>query len=299
VNYLLLDFLKTIMITDPYFLGIASSETPTPWHWLAHLNESIPIATQVVRLFLSMAAVIAALTFIFSLSPLFFATILPSIVDISKITKAPLPEPNLYPPYWYPLTTSVLATGLAGFWGKFWHQMFRWGISEPSRVTIKKLNIDPRGSGARVIQLVVAFGLSGSIHALGSYTTFSIEGSRPLRGPVLFFASQGIGVLVQSSAVKILHRSMPSTKSLPSAVGQTINAVFVLVYLYFTGPLLADDFARCGIWLFEPVPISPLRGLRFGPGGKDEGWWTWYQEGSRLMSWWIGDRWWQSALAIY
>ena len=126
------------MITDPYFLGVALAESPTPWHWLARINQAVPFATQVVRLTLSMAGVLVSLTYIFSLSPLFFATILPSIIDISKITKAPLLEPTLYPPYWYPLTTSVMSTGLAGFWGKFWHQMFRFGISEPSRVLIKE-----------------------------------------------------------------------------------------------------------------------------------------------------------------
>jgi hypothetical protein len=297
--YMLLDLLKTTMITDPYFLGLGSITSPTPWHWLKVLNTFVPIATKVVRLLLAMSGVIVALTAIFSLSPLFFATILPAVIDIQRVTRAPLQEPWLYPPYWYPLSTSVARTGLAGFWGKFWHQMFRFGVSEPSRVLIKKSDLDPRGVPARLLQLLVAFGLSGSIHALGSYTSFSVQQSRPVTGPFLFFLLQGLGSFLHTAAVKLLHKSLTWTKDLPRVIGQAVNVVVVVVWLYFTGPLLADDFARCGIWLFEPVPISPLRALGFGPGGKDESWWTWYQDGFQWLGWWRGKSWWQSALAIY
>ena len=299
LTYLLLDFLKTTLVTDPYFLGLAPLESPTPWEWLARVNQTVPIATRVVRLLMSMTGVIAALTFIFSLSPLFFSTILPKLVDISKFTKAPLLEPALYPPMWYPISTSVMHSGLAGFWGKFWHQMFRFGISEPSRALIKKFGLNSRSDVARVLQLLVAFALSGSIHAFGSYSGFSLQPSRPVSGSFTFFLLQGVGIFLQSSVVDLLSSHVPSSKYASPGVRGGLNLLFVVVWLYFTGPLLADDFARCGIWLFEPVPISPLRGLGFGPGGKDEGWWTWYQDGSRMVGWWQGDRWWNTGLAIY
>ncbi|KAL6245445.1 hypothetical protein RBB50_007444 [Rhinocladiella similis] len=299
VGYLLLDLLKTTMITDPYFLGTAPLDSPTPWLWLAAVNETLPIATRIVRLFMSICGVISALTLIFSLSPLFFASILPTLVEISHVTKSPLLEPWMYAPFWYPPTTSVMHTGLAGFWGRFWHQMFRFGISEPARFIIERTGIDKRGNTARVIQLLVAFGLSGSIHAAGSYTTFSIVPSRPFSGPLLFFLSQGLGVFLQSLFVKSVYKYVPQAKSLPRTVRQTGNLLYVMVYLFFTGPLLADDFARCGLWLFEPVPVSFLRGLGFGPGGKDEGWWAWYQEGSKTLGWHEGSNWWKTGIAIY
>jgi hypothetical protein len=147
--------------------------------------------------------------------------------------------------------------------------------------------------------LLIAFSLSGSIHALGSYTSFSVQQSRPLSGPFLFFLMQGLGSFLHTAAVRLLHNNLKWTKILPQIIGQAANVVVVVVWLYFTGPLLADDFARCGIWLFEPVPISPLRAMGFGPGGKDESWWTWYQDGFQWLGWWRGKRWWQSALAIY
>ena len=299
VGYLLLDFLKTTMMTDPYFLGLESLESPTPWPWLAQLNDLIPIATRFVRLLMSMAGVIAALIYIFSLSPLFFTAILPCLVHITKITKSPLLEPWMYPPCWYPLSTSVLHSGLAGLWGKFWHQTFRYGISEPSRVLIQKFDLDRRGSAARIIQLLIAFSLSGSLHAGGSYTSYSIKPSHPLTGSLVFFLSQGLGIFVQSWIVRHLKRRLPGVKTIPRAVKRAMNLLCVVCYLYFTGPLLTNDFARCGIWLFEPIPFSFLRGSGFGPGGEGEGWWAWHQEGSRWIGWWSGNGWWERGMAIY
>lgn len=299
ISYLILDVLKTSMVTDPYFLGLVDLDHQSPWFRLSQLTETVPFATRFIRLGMSMAGVLAALTFIFSLNPLFFTFILPALVDVSKLTRSPLLEPWLYPSQWYPLTTSVLHTGLAGFWGKFWHQMFRYGISQPSRVLLRRLDLDPSGNGARVIQLLTAFALSGSIHAAGSFTAFSLVQTHPVSGSLLFFLLQALGVFAQTLVVRVLHSQILWTKSLPRVMGQTANAVATLGFLYFTGPLLANDFARSGIWLFEPVPISILRGLGFGPGGKDEGFWAWSQDGSTWVGWWKGTRWWETGLAIY
>ncbi|KEF58639.1 uncharacterized protein A1O9_06565 [Exophiala aquamarina CBS 119918] len=298
-SYLMLDVLKTSMVTDPYFLGLGDLNSPSPWLWLSHLTEAVPFATRFLRLGMSMAGVVAALTFIFSLSPLFFTLVLPALVDVPKVTKSPLLEPWLYPPQWHPLTTSVLHTGLAGFWGKFWHQMFRYGFSQPSRVLIRRLELDPSGNGARIIQLLTAFALSGSVHAAGSFTAFSLVQTHPVSGSLLFFILQAFGVFTQTLGVKILHTQIPMTKSLPQVVRQTANAAVTLGFLYFTGPLLANDFAQSGIWLFEPVPVSILRGLGFGPGGKDEGLWAWSQDGSTWVGWWTGRGWWETGLAIF
>ena len=79
---------------------------------------------------------------------------------------------------------------------------------------------------------------------------------------------------------------------IPKVVRRAANLGIVTVWLYFTSPLLVDDFARGGIWLFEPVPISLWRGLGFGPEG--EGWWCWY---GGLLKWRSGGAWWDSGIA--
>lgn len=279
-QYLILDLFKAITITDPYFHGTASLESPSPWPILA----DHPALTRFTRLSISITSVLAALTFIFSLSPLFFP-FLPT-----SLTNAPLHEPFLYPPYWGALAPSLLDKGLPGLWGKWWHQMFRFGISEPSRLLITAFGLDPKGQTARVLSVLIAFTISGSIHAGASYTTFL--DSRPLSGPLLFFMLQGIGVLCQTFFTQQFSHKVYDTKTLPSWVRRTGNGLFVLTWLWFTGPLLANDFARCGIWLFEPLPVSPLRGL------LGWGWWCW--NGPWIMVWTgrQGDPWWSKGIAI-
>ena len=293
--YIVIDLLKTFMVTDPYWLGITTIDSPSPWPWLARLSEVIPYATKFFRLSISMASVVTALTFIFSLNPLFFGTILPYLFGekLYSITKSPLLDVWMYPPQWGDMFTTLCNKGLAGMWSTWWHQMFRYGISEPARLLTKQLHISPRSQVGRAIQLFVAFGLTAGIHTAASSTTFSIIPSKPWH-PFIFFTSQAVGIMVQTEAARRLN----TIAEFPKVVRQAGNFLFVFVFLWYTGPYLSDDFARCQIWLFEPVPVSIFRGLGFGPG---DCWLPWIQfpEGGRWLGWWNGGRWYNSGIGIY
>jgi hypothetical protein len=280
VQYMFIDLVKTVTLTDPYFHGTASLSSPSPWPFLTGHDN----VTYLVRLLISLAGVLSALTFVFSNPPLIFPLLPPSI------TLAPLREPALYPPYWGPIRGSVLDKGLPGLWGKWWHQIFRFGVSEPSRYLISALGLPPRSTLARIISVVVAFTVSGSIHASGSYTSFLP--SQPLSGSFTFFVLQGLGVLGQPAFLKLISANVYDTRTLPSWLRRCGNGVFVTIWLFLTGPLMANDFARCGVWLFEPLPISLFRGL------LGQGFWCW--SGQRVM-WWPGregESWWRRGIAL-
>jgi Membrane bound O-acyl transferase family len=280
VQYLFIDLVKTVTLTDPYFHGTAPISSPLPWPLLTGHNT----LTWFVRLLLSLAGVLSALTFVFSLSPLIFPLLPPSV------TLAPLREPALYPPYWGPIGRSVLDKGLPGLWGKWWHQMFRFGVSEPSRYLISALGLPPRSQTSRIISVIIAFAISGSIHACASYTSFFP--SRSIRGPLTFFMLQGLGVLGQPAFLNFISGNIYDTRTLPSWLRRCGNGLFVTIWLFLTGPLLANDFARCGIWLFEPLPISLFRGL------LGQGFWCW--SGQRVM-WWPGregEGWWRQGIVM-
>lgn len=178
-------------------------------------------------------------------------------------------------------------------WSTWWHQMFRYGISEPSRMLVKKFDINPRGQLARVIQLSVAFGLTAGIHASASSTTFSVIPGRPSQ-PFIFFMSQAAGILIQTALSRFLNKLV----EFPKILRQMGNFGFAFVFLWYVGPYLSDDFARCQIWLFEPVPVSIFRGLGFGPG---DCWIPWLQfsEGGKWLGWWNGGHWYNSGLALF
>ena len=287
LHYLLLDLLKLVWTYDPYFLGLAAISSPHPVHML----QNYPFFNRLIRLVTSAVSVYSALMFVFNLCPLFFPTVAPLLIHHEKIpwhARAPILEASMYPPYWgSPI--AMFDKGLAGLWGKVWHQMFRFGISEPSRNIIQHLGLNPRSAAARIIQIGVAFILTGFIHATASYTAFPAanDETRPISGPLLFFMLQAFGIILQRSLSIALK-----TNKLPISLRRAGNAGFVFGYGYITGALLADDFARSGIWLFEPLPISFSRGITGG------GWWHWGTFGDWIGIW-TGNHWWESGIAIY
>jgi hypothetical protein len=79
----------------------------------------------------------------------------------------------------------------------------------------------------------------------------------------------------------------------PKLLRQFANFAFTIVWLYHTAPLLVDDFARGGVWLYEPIAFSPLRAL--GLGAKDDKSWDLWLD----MVWWrSGKSFWDTGFAF-
>jgi hypothetical protein len=294
-DYVALDIIKVLMNRDPYFWGLAGYNPPPPLPF-SLLSFSPPLV-RVYRLLLSMIGVVFALDIILSLNPLFFLGLSLAFPRFSrKITHQPLEEAWMYPEA-FGSVNSALENGLAGAWNVWWHQLFRFGFSETSRwVTDLFLSNDEAANKSplykqlcRLIQVVVAFSVSGMVHAFGSYTQFAE--TKPLQ-PFLFFLLQAFGILLQRFLTCSIIPRKVSSKT-PAWLKRAANLIFVSMWFYFTGPLIVDDFSRGGMWLFEPLPVSPLRGLGLGADG--EGWVCWR---GPFLSWWSGKTWWQSGFRI-
>jgi hypothetical protein len=116
-------------------------------------------------------------------------------------------------------------------------------------------------------------------------------------GSGLFFALQGVGVVAWGAVADAVRGSRwwRDTKIRKGGrwvriVGKAVNLVGTIGWLYLTAPLFADDVARCGIWLFEPLPVS------FVKGWLGMGWWRW---GGRWAAVEAGREWWLRGLAVY
>ncbi|KAI9837383.1 MAG: hypothetical protein M1837_002992 [Sclerophora amabilis] len=278
--YLALDVLKVTMMYDAYFWGLVDRKPPTVFPEI--LRQSAFFATS-YRLIASIVGVSLALNAICVLAPLVMVGVIgPRFLGAKA-------EPWMYPDFYGGYDT-VFDNGLAGWWGGWWHQLFRFGFSEPSLWIIKRCGIDRRSLKAKALQLFVAFTLSGAIHASGSYT--QMPHTRPISGTMVFFILQAFGIIAQMIGSQMLERA-GITQRLPNRVRQVSNFVLVHLWFYFIGPLLIDDFARGGVWLFEPVPISPMRAMGFG--AAEESWWCW---GNLKIRWHTADNWWQSGFAI-
>jgi len=274
-GYLLLDALKVILMKDPYFT-LGPNDLPLP----PHLSGFSPTTVTMIREALSCIAIITALETIFLLCPLFLCLILgPDVLNARG-------EFWQYPTTWGSFE-NITKMGLQGFWGGWWHQTFRYAFAAPTKFMIRHGILEPKSKATRLFGAVVAFGMSGFLHASGSYT--QIPDTIPLN-LFLFFMLQAVGIIIQSSFCEYFKgwiRRMPMTTRTAG------NFAFTFTWLYCTSPLLIDDFARGGIWLFQPVPISPLRALGYGEPG--DSWWCW--EDVRI-SWYAGKHWWERGLAI-
>lgn len=281
IGYMMLDALKTAMMHDPYFWGIMDRPPPT---YLPTFISQSPVVLHAFRMFLCMLGIKYALQTIFSSAPLLFSGLLgPDLIGARA-------EPWIFPETWASYST-VLDRGLAGWWSCWWHQTFRFAFEQPSKKIIEKLGIDRKSAPAKIIQLLVAFGLSGVLHASGSHT--AAGETSPLGNVMVFFLLQAIGVFAEVVVTQVV-RAMGIQRYAPKWSVKAFTFVYVHVWFYFTAHLLCDDFSRGGVWLFEPVPVSLFRGLGLGADKRD-GWWCW---SGRVVRWHHGDRWWRSGLAF-
>jgi hypothetical protein len=279
-GYLVLDALKTFMMHDPYFWG--QLDRPPPAYFPVWLTAR-PALVHVYRLALSMLTVKWALQAIFAFAPLLFAGLL------GRARIGARAEPWIFPETWGPFT-AVLDRGLAGWWSSWWHQTFRFAFEQPGLKIAAALGMQRKSVPAKMLQLLCAFGLSGALHASGTYT--AAGDTKPLSNSMTFFLLQAVGV----AAEVLITQSVRSTgvqRHVPTWLKRAFRFVYVHVWFYYTAHLLCNDFALSGIWLFESVPVSLFRSL--GLGVEGEGWWCW---GGQVVRWHTGSSFWKSGIAL-
>lgn len=248
LNSLALDTLKALTAQDPYFLSLLFTYT--------------------------------SLLNIFLLAPLGLACLLgPRILG-------PHASPWLYPPSFGPMS-AIADKGLAGLWGGWWHQLFRYAFESAGEfIGGTCLHLPKKSTAGAAVRVTVAFWCSGFLHACASYTVMG--NTHPMRNSFAFFAVQPVGILAQR-ALSMWLRKEGYREAIPVWMRRVGNVMVVVGWCVLTGPLVADDFAAAGIWLYEPLPVSLVRGLR------GEGWWRW---GGEWVRWYSGTRWWRSGLVF-
>ncbi|KFA66306.1 hypothetical protein S40285_01922 [Stachybotrys chlorohalonatus IBT 40285] len=281
-TYLVLDFLAVFMVKDPYFVLGPDHElfplSPLP----SYLRALPPRAVLAYRQILSLAGVICAIVGVFSVNDLVQYYLLPYVFP----SRAQLwTHPSAFGSF-----QQVLDRGLAGWWGSWWHQTFRLQFSAPAAY-LRRNGFTRKGTilGAASV-MVVSFAQSGLLHACGSLS--STPPTKPWRAPV-FFLMQAAGIMLQYAASAVVTRSWPQ-RSIPTSLCRASRLVFAVVWLHVTSTVFVDDLATTGLWLLEPVPVSPLRWLGFGH--SDDHWLRWTRE---YFPWWhVDQHWWETGLAM-
>ena len=271
--FLCVDCLKEIIARDSYFWGFTESDPPD------YIKPYLPdvICVKTYRMLVAFAVLYIAIELISASGNFFFVNILgPSHAGTWGNEWAYRSQFDDF--------DAICTRGLQGWWGSWWHQMFRSTLTSPANAIVSALDIQRQHLLARAIKIIVPFLVSGAIHATGSYTMWG--DTRPINS-FLFFALQPAGIGLQIVGTWTLYwlTLMPR---IPWHVRKATNLAFTVIWLLSTFPLLADDFARGGLWLTEPFPISVLQmvglgsptryhqvGLDYGPRSYTERRW-WY-----------------------
>ncbi|KAK7740657.1 hypothetical protein SLS62_011032 [Diatrype stigma] len=309
-SYIVLDLCAVLMMRDPYF--IVGPEKSRDWPLSPPLSQpqalpllAHPLLLSLRRTALSFVGILAALQLAFG----FGALCLCFLGSGSGSGRGGVLGFRAHP--WHLPTAfgsfdQVLDRGLAGFWGAWWHQTFRFGFEAPGRWLLARRRQRGEKAGGkgkeegkgsdptttdRLLATAFAFLQSGLIHAAGSYSTVAPE--TKWWQPPLFFALAGAGSALQQWLSRLLLSSLSSPPS--RRARRCANLAFALAWLWATGWLLIDDFARCGLWLYEPVPVSLFRALGYGPAGDRR---VWRYDADFLPRWHTGKHWWESGIAV-
>lgn len=277
ICYLLFDVIKTLQMKDPYFIFGPSTYEPTSF-----LRNLPPFLLFSFRYFLCCTFGFAVpLQFLFVIQDLVTCFLGPDILGVAA-------EPWHMPTTWG-TPMAVFNSGLNGFWGNLWHQRLRIFFSAPTDYLVEHGYLAPGSLAAKWTGLLIAFAISGFVHACISIAQF--QQTHPWR-MFVFFLLHALGIVIQTSFCAIFR---PWIKKIPKLIRQIGNFVFTFTWCATTGPLYADDIAKGGSWLNEPVPISLFRGL-LDLGVEGDGWWCWnmYIRGS----WYRGKHWWDSGFAL-
>ncbi|KAI0136573.1 hypothetical protein BJ170DRAFT_602268 [Xylariales sp. AK1849] len=273
--YIIVDICAVSMMEDPYFI-IGPSDLPLP----DYLSKLHPTVLSVRRTLFCFGGIISALHLAFTLGALCCAYLGPPILGFRA---DPWHLPTFYGSF-----ERVLDRGLTGFWGSWWHQTFRFGFSAPTKWMIQNGYIEKGSVSASIVGALWAFVQSGFLHGMASYTT--VPKTKPWNPPIFFFLA-GVGTQLQYTLARALKGPIEKT---PQWLRRAVNLLFVVVWLHMISGFLMDDFGRCGIWLWEPVPFSFVRWLGFGMPG--DYWWRWDRDS--VPRWYTGKHWWDTGIGM-
>lgn len=273
--YILMDVCGVYLPQDPYFV-LGPNELPLP----PRLASLPPLVLFLGRNFAAFAVLVVGLRAAWDVGALLLAFV---SFPVLGFRADPWNLPTMCGPF-----AQVLDRGLAGFWGYYWHQTFRFGFAAPTRWLLRRGCLRRDSAWAGLVGAVVAFVQSGFLHAMASLT--SMPRSRPWE-PAIFFLLAGIGTQLQSVLSRVFRRRI---EQMPSWLRRATNLAVMTFWFQLTCRFILDDFTRCGLFLWEPVPFSIMRWLGFGAVGDH--WWRW---GGDFFPWWYtGKHFWDTGIGI-
>jgi hypothetical protein len=131
-------------------------------------------------------------------------------------------------------------------------------LTSPAKVILRAIGVPPKSLSAYMIKIVVAFLLSGVIHAAS--LPHNIPGVSPLRY-ASFFWIQGacvLGEVIVKHALQGSGRLKPRAQWMRWGLG-LVGLGWTVGILYLTMPVIADELTKVTrIFGLRPVVLFPL-----------------------------------------
>ncbi|KIX09593.1 uncharacterized protein Z518_00673 [Rhinocladiella mackenziei CBS 650.93] len=181
-----------------------------------------------------------------------FASIVAVLFGISK------------PEDWSPLFGKLSqVTTVRSFWGQFWHQFIRRSVTSVSNWVLDSFAI-PRGTVfSRYLQIWIAFGLSGFLHAQANLMLPRPSNVTPdecVRGTMLYFLWQAAAITFED-AVQWAWVKAGGTLHPPSRFRTLIGYAWVVCSFWISLPWAADDMMRMRLMEKSFLPFSFTQNL--------------------------------------
>jgi hypothetical protein len=136
-----------------------------------------------------------------------------------------------------------------GFWGNFWHDLFRFQFLIITRKLIPFSTKDKQSAHSfrGLLAMTLIFALSGSMHAAGSYA--ELRETTPLW---LFaaFMIQSVGVAAQEMITMLMVKG-----KVGAGVKQAVTIFFWWFWGWLTAPIVIGDMAACGLFQSKVIPF--------------------------------------------
>jgi hypothetical protein len=245
------DFLFFFAKADPYFWGITEAP-PLPESPL-YIFCQWPLLIRTCRMLVAWVSLTHFLKIYSTLGHL-----LRRVVAWATFSPVPYHQSWLNTPL-YGTLSAALDSGLAGFWGSYWHQLYRYDTLTFSAAVLSLCpsSIRQHVMARRIIRMLVTFLLVGLAHSCASYT--ALGPTRPIRAVLIFFMMQSLGIIIQMISLSLvpawLHRSR---------LRRVANFFNVFCWFLACAPLLFDDYTSSGLYAIDQLPVTvKLSGMLF------------------------------------
>ncbi|KAF7971960.1 hypothetical protein HWV62_19347, partial [Athelia sp. TMB] len=159
-------------------------------------------------------------------------------------------QPKDFPPLFSPWRESYT---VRRFWGRTWHQTFRWSLSAIGKTLAKALGAQPGSNLSSYTQLYTAFILSGLIHCLGD----AMVRTDYFGASFLFFFIQAVAITVEDVVIAAARKTGSSAS--PSLAIRAFGYAWVWCWFAYSVPLMVDLQVAAGLAKSEMLPVSPIR----------------------------------------